>query len=271
MFWNQDEERLIRDYQEEGVVCIRQLLNPKQIALLTEGIEHNLQQLSHRAKVASRPDDPGCFVEDFCTWQTNPFYQELIFDSCLGEIAAKLTDSRHIRLYHDHLLVKEADTLQSTPWHQDQPYYNIEGLQNCSMWIPVDPVSQHAALRFVSHSHRGPWLMPRSFMDKQAKWFPEGSLGELPDIEQNPQHYEIKSWSMQPGDVICFHMLSLHSSRGADTGQRRRAFSLRFLGDDIIHAPRPWITSPDFPGLTEELAAGAPMCHPLFPVIWKAD
>jgi hypothetical protein len=44
-------------------------------------------------------------------------------------------------------------------------------------------------------------------------------------------------------------------------------FSVRFLGDDIRHAPRPWKTSPDFPGLADELPAGAPMDHPLFPVL----
>jgi hypothetical protein len=63
-------------------------------------------------------------------------------------------------------------------------------------------------------------------------------------------------------------MLCLHASRGADT--RRRVFSVRFLGDDVTHAPRPWKTSPEFPGLTEQLPAGAPMEHALFPLLWKA-
>jgi hypothetical protein len=40
--------------------------------------------------------------------------------------------------------------------------------------------------------------------------------------------------------------------------------SVRLLGDDIRHAPRRWQTSPDFPGLEAELAAGAPMEHPQF-------
>ena len=31
-----------------------------------------------------------------------------------------------------------------TPWHQDQPYYNISGQQNCSFWIPVDPVGRES-------------------------------------------------------------------------------------------------------------------------------
>jgi hypothetical protein len=45
---------------------------------------------------------------------------------------------------------------------------------------------------------------------------------------------------------------------------------VRFLGDDMTHAPRRWRTSPEFPGLREELPAGAPMNHPLFPVLWRA-
>jgi hypothetical protein len=42
------------------------------------------------------------------------------------------------------------------------------------------------------------------------------------------------------------------------------------MGDDIKHAPRRWITSPEFPGLADELPEGAPMDHPLFPVLWRA-
>ena len=63
-------------------------------------------------------------------------------------------------------------------------------------------------------------------------------------------------------------MLTLHAS-GPTTGLRR-AFSVRFIGDNVTHAPRGWKTSPEFPGLTDELDAGAPMDHPLFPVVWAA-
>ena len=49
--------------------------------------------------------------------------------------------------------------------------------------------------------------------------------------------------------------------------QRRRVFSARFLGDDARHAPRPWRTSPPFPGLSDRLADGAPMDDALFPLL----
>ena len=50
-------------------------------------------------------------------------------------------------------------------------------------WIPVDPVPEAGCLELVAGSHLGPWLMPRTFLSKEARWFPEGSLQDLPDIE----------------------------------------------------------------------------------------
>ncbi|HWX79379.1 MAG TPA: phytanoyl-CoA dioxygenase family protein [Steroidobacteraceae bacterium] len=257
-------------FQRDGALCIRQLFRPEEMQTLRRGIDANLAALSPRAKVASGVDDPGRFVEDFCNWQDNEHYRRFIFESSLSEAAGRLMQSSTARLYHDHMLTKEPGTRQPTPWHQDQPYYNIEGRQNVSFWIPVDPVSRESTLEFVAGSHLGPWLMPRSFMDAQAKWFPEGSLADLPDIEGNRAAFPILGWELQPGDAVCFHMLMLHAARGVGD-RRRRVFSVRFIGDDIRHAPRRWKTSPEFPGLINELPAGAPMNHPLFPLLWQAQ
>lgn len=254
-------------FQRDGAICLRGIFCPQELKRLAEGIEDNLRDPSPRAKVASRPDDPGWFFEDFCNWQTNEAYRGFIFDSPLGLIGQRLMGSRQVRLYHDHLLVKEPGTRQRTPWHQDQPYYNVEGSQNVSMWLPVDPVSRPATLEFVAGSHKGPWLMPRTFMDHQASWFPEGSLAELPDIEAQRERYTILGWALEPGDAVFFNMLTLHASGGVSGPHRRRAFSVRLLGDDMVHAPRAWTTSPPFPGLADELPAGSPMEHPLFPLL----
>jgi ectoine hydroxylase-related dioxygenase (phytanoyl-CoA dioxygenase family) len=254
------------DFQRDGAVCVRAAFSAKDVGLVERGIERNLARPSDRALVASRPNDPGRFFEDFCNWQRIPEFEQFIRRSPAAAIAAELMGSREVRLFHDHLLVKEPGTRQQTPWHQDQPYYNVEGFQNVSMWMPVDPVDRESTPEFVAGSHRGPWLMPRTFMDQQAKWFPEGSLAELPDIEGDRDAFEILAWELEPGDAVFFHMLTLHAAGGAT--RRRRAFSVRFLGDDATHAPRAWKTSPHFPGLADELPAGAPMEHPLFPIIW---
>lgn len=262
---------LVDAFEADGVVCLRGVLRPAEVDRLRQGIDDNLRQPSPRAKVASRADDPGLFIEDFCNWQENAAYRDVIEQSALAAVAARLTRSEQIRLYHDHMLTKEAGTLQRTPWHQDQPYYNVEGCQNVSFWIPVDPVSRPATLEFVAGSHKGPWLMPRTFMSNEAKWFPEGSLADLPDIEADRSRHRILGWALEPGDAVAFNMLTLHASAGVEPGRRRRVFSVRMLGDDMRHAPRRWKTSPDFPGLAEQLPPGAPMAHPLFPVLWPKE
>lgn len=258
------------DFATQGAVVLRGVFNPGELALLESGIEHNLANLSPLALVASEPDDPGRFVEDFCTWQDNPSYQRILRDSALPHIAAQLMQSRTARLYHDHLLVKEPGTRQPTPWHQDQPYYNVSGRQNVSFWIPVDPVPLASTLRFVAGSHAGTWYMPRTFRDQQARWFPEGTLAELPAIDAEPERFQQLAWALEPGDCVAFHMLALHASGGVGPGQRRRVFSARYLGEDARHAPRPWRTSPPFPGLAERMADGAELDDPLFPPVWPS-
>jgi ectoine hydroxylase-related dioxygenase (phytanoyl-CoA dioxygenase family) len=256
----------IESFRRDGAIVLRGVFDAEQVALVERGIERNLASPSPRGKVASREGD-GRFFEDFCNWQDIPEYEEFIRTSGVAGVAGELMGSEQVRLYHDHLLVKEPGTRQPTPWHQDQPYYNVEGEQTCSVWMPVDPVSREATLEFVAGSHRGPWLMPRTFMDDEAKWFPEGSLADLPDIEADRDAFPIVGWELEPGDAVFFHMLTLHAAGGAD--RRRRAFSVRFLGDDVTHAPRRWTTSPEFPGLAETLPAGAPMDDPRFPVVWE--
>ena len=111
--------RDIEAFQRDSAVCLRQVLTEGDVALLSAGIEANLAHPSARAKIASRPDDPGRFVEDFCSWQENEHYRRFIYESPLAGIAAELMQSRSVRLYHDHMLTKEPGTRARTPWHQD--------------------------------------------------------------------------------------------------------------------------------------------------------
>jgi len=261
----------IEAFRRDGAVVVRGLFTPDEVEVIERGIERNLAEPGPLFKVASQPDDPGRFVEDFCNWQRIDEFRQIAFESRAADVAAALMGGREVRLFHDHMLVKEPGTRQPTPWHQDQPYYNVDGAENCSMWAPVDPVAEESTLEFLAGSHLEGWRLPRTFMDEQAKWFPEGSLAELPDIESRRDDFRILRWALQPGDAVFFHMLTLHHAYGVPGTSRRRAFSLRFLGDDAVHAPRAWTTSPPFDELDRELPAGASMDHPLFPLLRLAS
>ncbi|EAU64001.1 phytanoyl-CoA dioxygenase family protein [Stigmatella aurantiaca] len=188
------DRELVETYQRDGAVCVRGLFNPELVRLARQAIDAVLANPSELAIVASRPDDPGRFIEDFCNWQRIPLLEELVRKSPAAAAAGELMKASVVRFFHDHILVKEPGTRQHTPWHQDQPYYNVDGVQGCSMWLPVDPVSRSSTLELVAGSHRGPWFLPRTFLDNQAKWFPEGKLAELPDIHNARDRFPIVGW-----------------------------------------------------------------------------
>ena len=261
-------EAEVRAFQRDGVVVLRGILTGGEVATLERGVERNLADLGPLGMNATAPGQPGAFVEDFRNWQRIPEYAEAVERSRLPAAAAALMRSREVRLFHDHLLVKEPGTLDRSPWHQDQPYYCIDGSQTVSFWIPLDPVARPSTLEFVAGSHAGGrWFMPRSFVKGTPMVFEDGALEEVPDIDADRDAWEIRGWELEPGDAVAFNMLTLHGAAGSPT--RRRAFSLRLVGDDVRYAPRPHRTSPPFDELDGVLAPGAPLDHPLFPVLWR--
>ena len=246
---------------------MRGLFESHQVEAAAAAIDEANASPSWRA-VSTPEEQPGRFFEDFCRWSTSPRLAAIALSERIAETAGALMNSTTVRLHHDHVLIKEPGTTMRTPWHQDQPYYNLDGTQTVSFWIPVDPVPADASLEVIAGSHLGPWLMPRTFIDKQAKWFADGTLADVPEIEADRAAFDIRSFDMQPGDAVVFNMLSLHGAAGFIGPGRRRVLSLRYIGDDVRHAPRPWTTSPEFPGLADELPAGAPFDHPTFPLVW---
>ena len=263
------DDEAVAAFARDGVACVRQVLSAREVAAAAAAIDVVLARRGPLAQVASDGDDPGAFAEDFCRWREVPQIEQLALHSRVPAVAAALMATPQVRFYHDHVLVKEPGTAQRTPWHQDQPYYNVDG-HGVSAWIVVDPVPQGGSLELVAGSHRGPWLMPRTFLNRQARWFPEGSLAELPDIDADPDAFDIRRFDLQPGDAIFFDFLSVHGAPGFPYRSRRRILSLRYLAADARHAPRPWRTSPPFDGLQAELPAGSVMDHPLFPVVWPS-
>jgi len=263
----------VAQYARDGVTVVRGALSATEAETARAAIEEVLTRPGPLAIVASRDDDPGRFVEDFRRWQDVPAIEALARHSHVPRLAAGLlaamtpqSATGAVRFYHDHVLVKEGGTRQRTAWHQDQPYYNVDG-PGVSAWIPVDPVPEAGCLELLAGTHRGPWLMPRTFLTGEARWFPEGSLAELPDIEADRDAFDIRRFDLAPGDAIFFDFLTVHGAPGFPFAGRRRVLSLRYLSPASRHALRRWRTSPPFTELDGELADGAAMEHPLFPVV----
>ena len=90
----------------------------------------------------------------------------------------------------------------------------------------------------------------------------------VPDPDAEPDRYRVLEWPMQPGDAVAFNFRILHGARGNNTTARRRAFSLRLLGDDARYVNRPGPTSPPFPG--HGMIPGQKLREDWFPTVYPA-
>ena len=267
----QDLDVAVEAYRRDGVAVLRGVLGSEWIELLRAGVEYNRTHPSAWSHWYTNPDESVGFWSDYVTWREVPEYRRVVFESGLAETAALLMGSRTARFFHEHVLVKEPGADERTPWHHDQPYYPVDGDQNVSMWIALDPVPLDTAVEFIAGSHRWDrWFIPRKFVD-HTPYGPEGDRYEyLPDLDAliatEPEEHRIVSFPVEPGDVVVFHYRTLHGAPGNPSAERRRrVVSLRWVGDDAVWAERPWEVSPPYePG---GLHPGDPLDDERFPLV----
>ncbi|ELU17267.1 hypothetical protein CAPTEDRAFT_192845 [Capitella teleta] len=241
-------------FQKNGAVLLKNIFNKSWLDKITRGINATLVNPSKYSEKLRTAEGTGYYFNDYCNWEKIEEFRDVVFNSPAAEVARSLMKSKECVFYHEHVLTKDPGTYKTTPWHQDQPYYPIDGSQNVSLWIPIDPVSTETTLQFVKGSHlSGKWFHPRKFATElnytESKVVKHGrKYHAVPDVEANPDEYEVLKWAVQPGDCLAFHMLTLHGAPSNTTDTPRRVVSLRFLGDDVTLAERPWEVSPPIDG-----------------------
>ncbi len=257
-------QQTIDDFQRDGVALIKGLFKDH-VDTLAAGIARNMAEPGPYAAENLKAGEGGRFFDDYCNWQRIPEFEEVIRTSPAAEVAADLMGSQAVQLFHDHILVKEPGTSKPTPWHQDGPYYFVEGRQTVSFWSPLDPVTK-ASLRCVAGSHLWPRpVLPTRWLSEE-NFYPDADA-YMPVPDPDAEGMEIREWPMEPGDAVAFHYGTLHGARGNETTQRRRAFSLRLVGDDARYVERPGRTSPPFPG--HDMQAGQKLREDWFPVLFS--
>jgi len=175
------------------------------------------------------------------------------------------------RLFHEHLVLKEAGTAKATPWHQDLPYYCVDGRLTASIWIALDPVPLRNAVMFAAGSHLSDkTFFPRKFVDGRNYDYPSSEYAEVPDVDGGEGGYEIRAWECQPGDAVLFDFQTLHGTNAAELAGPRRAIAWRWIGDDVRFCKRPGVTSPPYPDLQARLGHGDPLPDAMFPVFGES-
>lgn len=257
----------IRTFEEDGVVCLRNILDEDWVTRMRAAIDRILSTPTRWAadySMLGRYDQYMYLYDDD--------FRDVALLSPIGIAAGKVMRAAKTTLLWDFFLVKEPGSTQSTFWHQDYGFNWVDGRQTTSTWVPLDIVTiESGAVEYIRGSHR--WerkfeaLVPGTTIKDLGDECDGGE--ELPDIEGHRSQYEILHFDTQPGDCVIHHFLTVHGAPANSSVRRRRALCHRFAGDDATYAIRRnrfRIQPPVEPNLKH--GDRFPTNHDLFPTIW---
>jgi ectoine hydroxylase-related dioxygenase (phytanoyl-CoA dioxygenase family) len=255
-------------YDRDGVVCLRAMFGMGWIEHLRVAVDAVLAAPSQHAEEYGKARTSGRFFGDLDLWKRIAAFRDYALHSPAAAIAGAVMGAGKVNLFYDQLLVKEPMTQEQTPWHQDQPYWAVDGWQVCSIWLPLDTVPKETCVEFVRGSHRWGPHCPHHFADGTP--YRDTGLPQLPDIAAERGRYDIASWALEPGDCLAFQAMIVHGAPGnASTTHRRRALSTRWTGDDARYVKRQGEVA--IPLEDPGLLPGEAMDSEAFPVVWRRN
>ncbi len=273
----------IASYQRDGVVMLTEMFDGDWIELLQAGLATNCQKPTNRARVWDRDAEGHTMFWDSQAWQNIEQYRRFVFNSPAAQIAGHLMNATTINFFFDAVFVRSPGCRFATPWHQDEPYWSVEGYDTCTVWMPLVPVKRENALAYVPGSHR---LDPVFEQYNFGNLNPDGKTqvdqvdfsaiaeASLPDIDADPESYGVVSWDMSPGDCVVFNSRIIHGGSGKlDENRDLRVFTTKWLGDDVRIKFRDCGMDPDHSAIMTEygLKPGDRPGTDLYPMVWSRN
>lgn len=176
-----------------------------------------------------------------------------------------------VRLYFDHIFIKEPVTPTGTPFHQDLPYWPFRGHQICTVWVTLDDVdAASSGLEFVKGSHRWGKFFRPTRLGQTADWIGSSDEDQMPDFATKRADDEFVGFDIRAGDALIFSSHIVHgSTENRSPSHRRLAVATRWLGDDAIWDPRTG-TDPIVGADDVQIRPGdPPHDDQKFPVVWS--
>lgn len=267
----------VRAFARDGVVCLQGAFDSDWIARLRAGVERNVAAPSERGRIWDRDGEGRTCFYDSQVWRDIDGYRAFVLESPMAEIAGRLMGSERVNFFFDAVFVRTPGNRFRTPFHQDEPYWSVEGFDTCSAWMPLVPVEKKSALEFVRGSHRWPQKFRQTNFGaltgdaRDQVEFSDDNV-PFPDIEGERKRYEILSWDMEPGDVAVFNARTIHGGSGNLAPDRDlMVFNTQWLGDDVRVKFRPEGMDPDHSAVMSAagLRPGDRIGTELYPEVWS--
>jgi ectoine hydroxylase-related dioxygenase (phytanoyl-CoA dioxygenase family) len=252
-----EEQR--KQYLRDGHILLKGVCSKEEIGAWRQVIKDTALRFSKENRPVDQRDTYGkAFLQIGNLWEKEPATKPFVLARRFAKIAADLTGSEGIRLYHDQALFKEAGG-GLTPWHQDQFYWPLDTDKTITLWMPlVDCTEQMGTMRFASRSQAKGYLGDIAISDESEALFKK----MIAD-----QGFELAGGkAMQAGDATFHSGWVLHAASPNTTGVMREAMTIIYNADGarLVFRNKTQVDEANylFIGLKEgDLAEGAN--HPL--------
>ena len=225
-------------YERDGAVKVEGVFEQSWLDLLATGIEKDIAEPGPLHTIQQSGEDLGYFLTDFCMAQRLEEFRSFVTGSQAAELAACIMDASRISFFYDAIWVKGTRTPKRSRWHQDQPYYSVDGHQFCAIWLALEALEKDVCLELLKGSHRWGRLF-KAVTPNYDPYMLDSSYEDLPDIDGHRGDYELFCPDMEPGDILLFNAQVVHgSSANYSTDRPRRAFASRWCDDTIVFESR---------------------------------
>jgi phytanoyl-CoA hydroxylase len=217
----------IEQYQNDGVVVHRGLLEAAEVAELKAAVLEAIDSMGKKKVIGGRHlDEDGdsyydkVFTQKLNLWRIHPTVKKFMIDGPLGQMITTLTGNEGFRVWHDQALIKEPNG-NPTAWHLDNPYWSFYSKQSISVWIALEESTlQNGAMCFLPGSQK-------CASYKNVDIGPD--LGGLTKAYPEMAKIDPIAVPMKPGDCSFHNGLTGHGAGANMTRGRRIAMTCAFM------------------------------------------
>jgi hypothetical protein len=174
-------------------------------------------------------DGDGLRLNDYTSLQ-NDDLRRFLFESVVGEIAARLTGTPRVRLFHDQLIYKppvDQGKEAVIGWHTDKAYWQTcTSSDMLTAWIPFhDCGALEGTIHMIDGSHRWPG-------NEGMRTFYDQDLADLERrFETGGQPVRRVPMELKKGQVSFHHGSTIHGSPPNRSGAPRRSLAVHMQDD----------------------------------------
>jgi len=193
-------------------------------------------------------------------WEASPAFESLVHNRKITEQVAQLTQASELRIWHDQIQYKPAETGGVNMWHQDAPLWPcVLPMTEVSAWVALDDVDEgNGCMSMVPGSHLWGDQIPFLWTVKDFNGLPEEFEGHKIEVRKCP---------VNKGEVHFHHGLTWHGSHANTSDRPRRAIAMHYMTEEAYfagnhgHPMERWM----------EYEADAKLEGQHFPLVWAAE